>query len=121
MIKDRPAAYRRMTSVTTTVATTVMPTSTRASTTRRSGLRVMERAGGGRRVRPPTRGRLLVQREPEIDELLALRPQVRDRLAVDLLGDFAELGERGVGHRVHLHARGRDLLQQLVVVRLALD
>src|SRR2546425_5213247 len=103
MIKERPAAYRRMTSVTTTVATTAMPTSTSASMARTS--------------RPNTE--LLVQRDAELDQLLALGPEVRDGLAVDLLGHLAQLGERGVGHGVHLHAGGGDLLEQLVVVLLA--
>src|SRR5262245_9293634 len=94
-----------MTSMTTTTATVAMPTTTSASTARTSGASTSE---------------LLVQRDADLDQLLALGPQVRDGLAVDLLGHLAQLGQRGVRHRIHLHAGGGDLLEQLVVVPLAL-
>src|SRR5262252_7991546 len=102
--------------MTTTVATTAMPSRTRASTTRIRGLSIARGADG-----PGAAARaLLVQRQPEIDQLLALGPEIRDRLAVDLLGDLAQIDQCRLGHRVHLHAAGGDLLEQLVVVLLAL-
>src|SRR4029450_7590765 len=104
MISERPATYRRMTSVTTTAATTAMPSRTRPSTSRMSCFR----AG------------LLVERHTELDEFLALGPEVGDSLSVDLLRDLAQLDQRALRHRVHLHARGRQLTEQLVVVLLTL-
>src|SRR5215510_6735177 len=92
-----------MTSVTTTAATTAMPSRTRPSTSRRRSLR----AG------------LLVERHAEVDELLALGPEVGHRLGVDLVRDLPQLGQRGLRHRIHLHPLGAELAEQLVVVLLA--
>src|SRR5215470_2718806 len=93
-----------MTSVTTTAETTAMPRRTRPSMSRKIALR----AG------------LLVQRHAEVDELLAFRTEVRHGLAVNLLRDLSKLGQRPLRHGIHLHACGRELREQLVVVLLAL-